>query len=283
MHDLNSPPQVITGRRPFEHINKDDVVVKNVLSGIRPDRPAVGFSDALWGLLTSTWMEDSFKSADFPSARPNTTSILDQLRNEEKSWGPAGGQPTSQMRIEREASGISLTFQNILVRSLHDHHSDEFCRDFHVSGQVCGANGFVSITIFGKNVFSPEFSIDGPEDGSIRDHEVNGNLNNNGCVNGPDSADNDWDFLDPESPTNLSSCLPTPSPSPPRVPPVSPWLKKSGVGKAWSRSRKLFMKKFGRRGAAPKLSDKLVPERDEVKWYEALFSKPQKSPATRSH
>ena len=58
---------------------------------------------------------------------------------------------------------------------------------------------------------------------------------------------------------------------------------KSGVGKAWSKLRKLFMRKFGgyRGQPPPKLSDKLVPERDdEVKWHDSPFLKPPKPAKT---
>jgi len=50
--------------------------------------------------------------------------------------------------------------------------------------------------------------------------------------------------------------------------------QKSGVGKAWSKLKKLFMRKFGGDGDQPplKLSDKLVPEHDdEVKWHDSPF------------
>ena len=61
--------------------------------------------------------------------------------------------------------------------------------------------------------------------------------------------------------------------------------KQSGVGKVWNKLKKLkklFAMKFGGDQQRPKLSDKLVPERDdEVKWHEPLFSKPPKSAKTR--
>ena len=59
--------------------------------------------------------------------------------------------------------------------------------------------------------------------------------------------------------------------------------QKSGVGKAWSKLRKLFMRKFGgyRGQPPPKLSDKLAPERDdEVKWHDSPFLKSPKSAKT---
>jgi len=58
--------------------------------------------------------------------------------------------------------------------------------------------------------------------------------------------------------------------------------QKSGVGKAWSKLKKLFMRKFRGDGGAPKLSDRLAPERDdEVKWYDSLFPKPPGPAKTR--
>jgi hypothetical protein len=132
----------------------------------------------------------------------------------------------------------------------------------------------------GASLHSEDASLHS-EDASLHDHEANSEdtLNNIGCVNEP--TDDDWDILDPESPTGLSLRHPISPPSSPRVPPAVIWPTKGSVRKVWSKSKKLFMEKFGRKQTTPKLSDKLVPERDEVKWYEALFSKPQKSAATR--
>lgn len=58
--------------------------------------------------------------------------------------------------------------------------------------------------------------------------------------------------------------------------------KKKGVGMVWNKLKKLLTGKSEEDQPPPKLSDKLSPERDdEVKWYESLFSKPQKSAKTR--
>lgn len=103
----NLPPQVITGRRPFERTNKDDVVVEKVIRGARPDRPTVGFSDNLWTLLTQTWLEE-FESADSPSARPNIANILEKLQVEEKDWSLTSTQPTSPVHTPSCMSLISL-------------------------------------------------------------------------------------------------------------------------------------------------------------------------------
>lgn len=103
---VNSSPQVITGQIPFEHTNKDDVVAKKVLSGTRPDRPFEGFSDALWKLLTRTWLEE-FECNGLASVRPNTTNILEQLQDEEKGWSPTSVPFPSSIQMERKASGMT--------------------------------------------------------------------------------------------------------------------------------------------------------------------------------
>jgi hypothetical protein len=161
----------VTGRRPFEHTNPDAAVIQKVLSGTRPDRPTVGFSDALWTLLTQTWLEER-ESSDSPSARPNIADILERLQDEAENWSPTSRQLAPPIPMERKTSCMSST------------------------------------------------------------------------------------------PSELAYV----------------WLTRKS-----QRRVKKFMKKFGGRDQQPpRLSDKLVPERDdEVKWYETLFPKPQKSAATR--
>ena len=55
-----------------------------VLSGDRPNRPVLEFSDALWGLLVSTWVEE-----DGPESKrwPSATTVLDQLKKDAGHWG----------------------------------------------------------------------------------------------------------------------------------------------------------------------------------------------------
>lgn len=81
-------------------------------------------------------------------------------------------------------------------------------------------------------------------------------------------------------PAHLSPPLTTP-PSPPPIPRVP----KGAVGRVWDKLKRLFKERFGGDDQAPpKLSDKLVPERDdEVRWYESLFPfpKPTKPAKTR--
>lgn len=85
------------------------------------------------------------------------------------------------------------------------------------------------------------------------------------------------------SPTSSTSRPPLP----PLPPPISQAMpprtkKKSSMGNAWNRFKKLLMRKFlGGDRTQPKLSDRLVPERDdEVRWYETLFPKPPKPAKT---
>jgi len=74
-------------------------------------------------------------------------------------------------------------------------------------------------------------------------------------------------------PSTLLPSTPLP-PLPPLIPPRT--KKKSTVSRAWNKLKKVLVKKFGGGNQAPpKLSDKLVPERDDgVGRYESLFPKP---------
>ena len=98
---------MVTSRNPFEHTKGDDLVVRKVLNGDRPDRPPVGFSDALWALLTQSWVEVP-ESSDPQSARPSIANVLERLQDEEKSWSSAGERPLPPVPVEREASRMSL-------------------------------------------------------------------------------------------------------------------------------------------------------------------------------
>lgn len=126
LHNANLPPQVITGRRPFECTKKDDVVVKKVLTGTRPDKPTTGFSDSLWTLLAKAWLEE-FESYDSPSARPDIANILEVLQGEERNWSPTSGQLTSPIQIDRKPSGMATLFQYPLKCDSQDYHSSEYC------------------------------------------------------------------------------------------------------------------------------------------------------------
>jgi len=78
------------------------------------------------------------------------------------------------------------------------------------------------------------------------------------------------------TPSHIPPISSPPHPQEPLVPPRT--KKKSVVSKAWSKFRKLLMKKFGGDQPPPKLSDRLAPEReDEARWYETLFPQPAKT------
>ena len=98
-------PQVVTGRRPFERIKPDAAVIQKVLSGYRPDRPTVGFSDPLWALLIQTWLEEYEFS---PPARPSITDILGRLQDEGKVRGPER-LLAPPMQLEQKESRMSST------------------------------------------------------------------------------------------------------------------------------------------------------------------------------
>lgn len=103
---------MITGRRPFEHANPDAAVIQKILSGKRPDRPTVGFSDALWTLLTQTWLEEP-ESSDSPPRRPDITNIIEVLQDETENWNPT----SRPLPIERKPSGMPFVSCNLPTRS----------------------------------------------------------------------------------------------------------------------------------------------------------------------
>ena len=103
---------MITGRKPFEHTNPDAAVIQKVLSGIRPERPSVGFSDALWALLIQSWREQ-LESSDPPAERPEIINILKQLQDEERYWDPDNRLLAPPTPIKQQPSGessISMKF-----------------------------------------------------------------------------------------------------------------------------------------------------------------------------
>ena len=77
----------MTGRRPFDHVERDAAVIQKVLTGNRPDRPTVGFSEPLWALLNKTWLEERESS---PPVRPDIANILRLLEYEAQTWSPTG-------------------------------------------------------------------------------------------------------------------------------------------------------------------------------------------------
>ncbi|KAF9781132.1 kinase-like domain-containing protein [Thelephora terrestris] len=111
--------EVVSGRRPFEHTNLDVEVIQKVLSGARPEKPSVGFSDALWTLLTHTWVE-VFETADLASSvRPDITEVLGLLQDEAEDWSRTRGpldfpSPTEQTPSAADSTD-SLGFADQLV------------------------------------------------------------------------------------------------------------------------------------------------------------------------
>lgn len=103
---------MITGRRPFEHVNPDAAVIQKILSGLRPDRPTVGFSDALWTLLTQTWLEEP-ESSDSPSRRPNIANIIGVLQDETENWNPT----SRPIQIEQKRSGTFFVSRDLFMCS----------------------------------------------------------------------------------------------------------------------------------------------------------------------
>ena len=91
----------MTGRKPFEHAWLDAVVIPKVLSGIRPDRPAMGFSDGLWALLCQTWLE-VFESSGSQTVRPDIVDIIKQLQDDVGSWSPADRVLSPTIQMERD-------------------------------------------------------------------------------------------------------------------------------------------------------------------------------------
>ena len=138
---------MVTGRNPFEHTKGDDLVVRKVLSGDRPDRPPVGFSDALWALLTRSWAEVP-ESSDPHSARTSIAHVLERLQDEEKSWSSAYERPLPPVPVELEASRMSPVAHDLLTCDLLGPHSGEFRRGFRISRAACREYGFVSTATF---------------------------------------------------------------------------------------------------------------------------------------
>ena len=69
------------------HASPNAAVIQKVLSGIRPDRPAIGFSDALWALLGQAWLEEP-ESSGSQAVRPDIVDIIKQLQDEVGTWSP---------------------------------------------------------------------------------------------------------------------------------------------------------------------------------------------------
>ena len=100
---------MVTGRRPFEHTNQEATVVQKVLSGNRPERSTVGFSDPLWALLVQVWLGE-YES--LPPARPNIVGILEQLQDEVGTWDPTSRSLALRTLMEQTTNRMSSTPQS---------------------------------------------------------------------------------------------------------------------------------------------------------------------------
>ena len=135
-----------TGRRPFEHVDRDAAVIQKVLTGNRPFRPTVGFSDPLWELLAQTWLEERESS---PPIRPEIATILEQLQYEAEIWSP-GGRLLAPPMQDRKASCMSPLTQRSLTLGSPENPSGELRRIFRDPGSSRGPYGWVFIVIFVK-------------------------------------------------------------------------------------------------------------------------------------
>jgi hypothetical protein len=137
--DLDFTLQVVTGRKPFEHTNPDAAVIQKVLSGIRPEKPSVGFSEDLWAMLAKTWLEE-FEASDSPSARPNIADILELLQEEVDNWSQTSRPMDLPSAIERGPSGTSAASPEI-PRDLPDIAGASSTDSYGFPDQLVGHTG----------------------------------------------------------------------------------------------------------------------------------------------
>ena len=66
--------KIYTGRIPFHKITRDSTVMKKVLEGSRPPRPADTslLSDEIWKVIEMCWNQE-------PQSRPSADSVIEQL------------------------------------------------------------------------------------------------------------------------------------------------------------------------------------------------------------
>jgi len=91
--------QVVTRRPPFDHI-RTDAVYMHVIGGGRPDRPTVGFSDVLWGLLVQSWYDEH---ESMLPRRPPISLLRAQLEQDGRTW-------VSPIGLSRTTTIIGLCF-----------------------------------------------------------------------------------------------------------------------------------------------------------------------------
>ena len=75
--------QVLTGCHPFNDTAKYVTVMLKVMKGDRPERPPLGFSDALWESLVTTWVVEDGPGSN---RRPSASVVLDWLKKDVDNW-----------------------------------------------------------------------------------------------------------------------------------------------------------------------------------------------------
>jgi len=90
----------------------------HVIEGGRPDRPAVGFSDVLWGLLVQSWYDEH---ESMLPRRPPISLLRAQLGQDGRTW-------VSPIRLSRATTIVGLCFLLSLRWRCHDlrpHEADD--------------------------------------------------------------------------------------------------------------------------------------------------------------
>lgn len=90
------------------------------MKGERPDRPPLGFPDALWDLVNTTWVEQRVNQ---PQSRPLVSTVLNRLKERADQWDKSIV-PVVPKRW-RESGGNRESLVDVLVRS-HPFHSDDY-------------------------------------------------------------------------------------------------------------------------------------------------------------
>ncbi|KAF9641989.1 hypothetical protein BDM02DRAFT_2861287 [Thelephora ganbajun] len=75
--------EVLCGHHPYVEIQSDILVVNTIMEGVRPEKPVgatrLGFTEGLWRILESCWLEDR-------SERPSVKNILPCLNDAAAHW-----------------------------------------------------------------------------------------------------------------------------------------------------------------------------------------------------